>query len=75
MNWAALLSAVLPTVLQMFNDPKFQATVKAVEDNLHTKVAAGAHPSQAAVQALGHLGAAAALHVTGNDPTAVAIKQ
>jgi ABC-type xylose transport system substrate-binding protein len=74
MPWAALLSAVLPTVLQMFSDPKFQTVIKTVEDNLHAKVAAGAHPSQAAIQALGHLGAAAALHVTGNDSTTVTIK-
>lgn len=66
MNWAAILSTILPALLQLLNDPAFQAIIKAVEGNMSQKIAAGTPAGAAAQQATGLLGAAAMLHLTGN---------
>lgn len=66
MNFGAILSALVPYLLQLLQDPAFQAIVKAIHDDLQKKLAGGAPPATATQQATGQLGAAAMLHLTGN---------
>jgi hypothetical protein len=66
MNFSSILSALLPVILPLLNDPNFQSVLKAVENNLNNNVAKGATPGAAASQATGLLSAAALLHLTGN---------
>ncbi len=66
MNWSAIFSAVIPALLQLLNDPAFQAVIKAVEANMGKQLADGVPPAAASQQATGLLTAAAALHLTGN---------
>jgi hypothetical protein len=69
MNFAAILTTILPLLLQLLNDPAFQAVIKAVEAHVNQQIAGGVHPTTAATQATGLLGAAAMLHLTGNPVT------
>lgn len=69
MNPSSLLSTLLPILLQLLNDPAFQAVIKAIEADLSKKLASGASPVTASQQATGLLGAAAMLHLTGNPVT------
>lgn len=66
MNWTVILSTVVPALLQLLNDPAFQAVIKAVEANMGKQIAGGVAPAAASQQATGLLTAAAALHLTGN---------
>lgn len=66
MDFASILSTILPSLLKLLSDPAFQAIIKAVEDDLSKKIASGASPTAATQQATGLLGAAAMLHLTGN---------
>lgn len=66
MNVMSIISAILPYLLQLLNDPNFQAILKQIEGDLNTKIAGGVAPAVATQQATGLLGAAAVLHLTGN---------
>lgn len=66
MNWTAILSTVLPALLQLLSDPNWQALVKAIEANFTKTVSSGIPTSVASQQATGLLASAAMLHLTGN---------
>ena len=69
MNFASILSTVLPLLLQLLNDSAFQKVIKQIEANFAAKLNAGVPPTTASQQATGLLGAAAVLHLTGNPVT------
>lgn len=68
MNIQVLLSSLQPFLQQLLQDPAFQAIIKKILDEILAKIAAGVHPTTAANQAAGQIGAAALLHLTGNFP-------
>lgn len=60
------LTATIPAILQLLNDPTFQAVIKAIEANFNQAVAGGVSTGTASQQATGLLASAAMLHLTGN---------
>jgi hypothetical protein len=62
----AVLSALLPTLLQLLQSPAFQSLLKSILDDLVKQISSGVPPVAAAQQATGLVTAAAALHLTGN---------
>lgn len=66
MNFASILTTVLPALLQLLSDPNFQAVVKAIEANFTKTIATGVPAASASQQATGLLASAAMLHLTGN---------
>lgn len=72
MNLVTIISAltsIIPAVLQLLNDPQFQAVIKAVEGLFNQQIASGVAPASANQQAAGLLASAAMLHLTGNPVT------
>ena len=66
MNIGSIISFVLPYLLQLLNDPAFQAILKQIEADLHANIAAGVPAAAAGQKATGLLATATALHLTGN---------
>lgn len=62
----ALLSAFLPTILQLLESPAFQSILKSILDDLIKNINTGTPMVTATQQATGQVTAAAALHLTGN---------
>jgi hypothetical protein len=61
-----ILSALLPSLLQMLNTPAFQSILNSILQNLIKQVATGVPVVAATQVATGQVTAAAALHLTGN---------
>lgn len=61
-----ILSALLPTLLQLLQSPPFQSLLKSILDDLVRQISSGVPPVAASQQAAGQVTAAAALHLTGN---------
>lgn len=66
MNFATILTTILPAILQLLSDPAFQALVEAIEANFNKTLASGVSTGVASQQATGLLASGAMLHLTGN---------
>ncbi len=66
MNFSLVWSAIQPLLTQLLASPQFQAVIMKIITDINAKIAAGVPPSTAVQHATGQLGAAAALHLTGN---------
>jgi hypothetical protein len=62
----SIITTSVPALLQLLNDPNFQALVKAIEANFNQAIASGVPAATATQHATGLLGSAAMLHLTGN---------
>ncbi len=67
---AALLAAAGPALEQalpqLLASPSFQSIIKSALDSILANISAGVHPTDATNQAMGKVGAAAVLHLSGN---------
>jgi len=66
MNIQVVWAAIQPFLTQLLQSPEFQDLIKKILDDIMVKIAAGVHPNTAVEQAIGQIGAAALLHLTGN---------
>ncbi len=66
MNFQLVWAAIQPLLTQLLASPQFQALLMKILADMNAKIAAGVHPDTAVQHATGQIGAAAALHLTGN---------
>ena len=66
MDIKVVWAAIQPLLTQLLQSPQFQALLQKILADITAKIDAGVHPTVATDQAVGQIGAAALLHLTGN---------